>query len=319
MISMEQKQLDELDETPLEEYIEEEDEVEDFKAKKKAMKKPKKSPWKEESSEQAESTSDSNEEDTTATSQELSSASAQHSNESGSETKTSEPFMTKKGWMIVSILLFLLLIMAIFTGGFGMIGKKQISQSEAEAKVLAYVNTELLQGDTKATILTSADAGEHYKITLAVAGETVDTYLTKDGQMFFPQGFALANITTSTPTAIEQSENANPTPAANIPVSTTPAEPVTSTKPARTIELNLAAKKWVFTPTLMNAKAGDHIKLTITPTALDFTFAIPELNIEKNITKTSVIEFDVPTAGTYTFTCSSCEDYRGMTGKINVE
>ena len=46
---MEQKQLDELDETPIEEYIEEVDEVEEFKAKKKAYKKQsKKSPWREE-------------------------------------------------------------------------------------------------------------------------------------------------------------------------------------------------------------------------------------------------------------------------------
>ena len=333
---MEQKQLDELDETPLEEYIEEEDEVENYKAQKKAIKKPKKNPWKEESPSQEESpVSDDELIDSTSAASKTTVSNITASKVTVSKTFSEvekvpinpwanheEKSSTSKMWIILSVILAILLLIAIFTGGFGMLAKKNsISQTEAEQRVLGYVNTELLMGETKATIVSSADAGDQYMITLAVGSETVDTYITKDGQMFFPQGFAISNAGPLSPTSpTTQNQPTEPSsPTSNNPVATQPADPSTPAKPARTIEINLAAKKWVFTPTQMNARSGDHIKLTINPTALDFTFTIPELNIEREITKASVIEFDVPTSGNYTFNCASCEEYRGMTGKIIVE
>jgi protein-disulfide isomerase/plastocyanin len=86
----------------------------------------------------------------------------------------------------------ILLVASVFTNGFGISNEDntaQLSLSEAEAKALAYVNENLLQAPFVAEVESSEDAGTLYKVSLSVAGQTVDSYLTKDGNLFFPQGF----------------------------------------------------------------------------------------------------------------------------------
>ncbi|MFH1682553.1 MAG: thioredoxin domain-containing protein [Candidatus Woesearchaeota archaeon] len=122
------------------------------------------------------------------------------------ETKTEKkPGM---GWKIVSAILLVLLIIAIYTHGFNFTGAAvaELDQTEAETKVLDYVNNNLLVPPYTATVKTSADAGDLYQVTLDIAGQEVESYLTKDGKMFFPQGFDLnaplpTTETTTTETA----------------------------------------------------------------------------------------------------------------------
>ena len=40
-------------------------------------------------------------------------------------------------------------------------------------------------------IESSAEENGLYKVSLSVAGQSVDSYITKDGSLFFPQGFEI--------------------------------------------------------------------------------------------------------------------------------
>ncbi len=104
-------------------------------------------------------------------------------------------------WKVIAGILLVLIIFSIYTEGFGVKNSNgtELTLSEAEDKALTYVNTNLLQAPFVATVEKSAAVGDLYKITLSVAGQSVDSYLTKDGNLFFPQGFDLsASVSTGT-------------------------------------------------------------------------------------------------------------------------
>ncbi|MEK6809783.1 MAG: cupredoxin domain-containing protein, partial [Nanoarchaeota archaeon] len=86
-----------------------------------------------------------------------------------------------------------------------------------------------------------------------------------------------------------------------------------------TTKLTLNAKKWVFQPNVLRVKKGSKVALTVVPSGLDFTFAVPSLGVEKKVVGTTEVVFTADKAGTYDFTCGSCEDWRGMRGNLVVE
>ncbi|MBU1111270.1 MAG: thioredoxin domain-containing protein [Nanoarchaeota archaeon] len=94
-------------------------------------------------------------------------------------------------------------------------------------------------------------------------------------------------------------------------------DPVVET--GETVTLSLTAKKWMFSPRELTVNAGDNVLLNINADGLDFTFAIPELGVEEEISGTTVVEFTASEGGEFNFECSSCEDWRGMTGTLTVE
>jgi hypothetical protein len=61
--------------------------------------------------------------------------------------------------------------------------------SEQDAKTLAieFINGTLMQGQATAEVKSIEKAGEVYKLKVAVNGQVVDSYITADGKMFFPQ------------------------------------------------------------------------------------------------------------------------------------
>ena len=381
-----------------------------------------------------------------------------------------------------------------------------ITLAEAEQKVLDYVNTNLLQEPFTAELESSEDAGSLYKLTILVAGQSVDSYMTKDGKIFFPQGFVLdeaspAGATESAKldvsidddavkgnadapvTIVEFSEFQCPfckkyfdetypqivknyvltgkvkyvfrdfplefhpnaqkaaeaaecageqgqywqmhdelfrnqdrldvvslksyakelkldtakfdacldngdmaeevkkdavdgqsygvtgTPAffingklisgampysafvteieaalaeaggATVPVEVSteePAEVVVVEEPVEVVveepvieepvveavatkEFAITAKKWFFSPAKLTVNKGDTVKITIVPNALDFTFSVPKFGVENEVKGNTVVEFTADQVGTFDFKCSSCEDWRGMTGTLVVE
>ncbi|HLD72564.1 MAG TPA: thioredoxin domain-containing protein [Candidatus Nanoarchaeia archaeon] len=113
-------------------------------------------------------------------------------------------------WKVIAGILLVLVIFSIYTEGFGVQNSNgtELTLSEAEDKALTYVNNNLLQAPFVATVEKSAAVGDLYKITLAVAGQSVDSYLTKDGNLFFPQGFDLSAsaLTGTTGGAVELKE-----------------------------------------------------------------------------------------------------------------
>ncbi len=425
-------------------------------------------------------------------------------------------------WKIITGIAIILLILSIFTQGFSFAKGNSspattLSLQEGEQKALTFVNNNLLQPPYQAQLQSSAEINGMYKVTLAVAGQVVDSYITKDGALFFPQGFetsqnlrAAANETSAGPvdvsadndpvlgnarapvTIIEFSdfqcpfcgkffkdtlpplkqeyittgkvklvyrdfpldihpeaqpaalaaecaheqnkyweyhdqlfknqdslstsnykkwaqqlglnsalfnncfdtkkyqqeirkdmadgskygvtgtpaffingkmingaqpfavfkaeidqalasaqttpspatgEAAKPAeqPAPAAPVETAPAvvETAPAAVPAATVpasppaalptQFTINAKKWLFSPTRITVKKGEKITLTIKPQDLDFTFAIPNLGISKAVAGQTTVEFTPTRMGSFQFICSSCEDWRGMTGTLVVQ
>ncbi|PIN76746.1 hypothetical protein COV17_01170 [Candidatus Woesearchaeota archaeon CG10_big_fil_rev_8_21_14_0_10_36_11] len=100
-------------------------------------------------------------------------------------------------WKTLAGILVLLLVVSVFTQGFhlsegnSLTGDSTLSLSEAEQKAVTYVNSNLLQPPFTAEIESSQELSQLYMVTLSVAGQSVDSYVTKDGALFFPQGFDL--------------------------------------------------------------------------------------------------------------------------------
>lgn len=248
-------------------------------------------------------------------------------------------------WKVLTVLFAILLVFSVFSNGFvssednTLTGATIISLEEAEQKALGFVNTNLLREPFTAEVVSSSEEGELYKVTLSVAGQDVDSYLTKDGALFFPQGFEtstplneelvaedleLDNQETQEPVVVEETtpeiEEPSLEPPVVDPVVTQPVEETTDPVESMGVaELSLKAKRWLFTPHQLTVKKGQEVHLFINPESLDFTFSIPGLAVEQEIIGDSSIIFKATEAGTFQFSCSSCEDWRGMTGTITVE
>lgn len=232
-------------------------------------------------------------------------------------------------WKVMTGILVVLLIASVFTYGFrfgnnGLTGGSVITLAQAEDKALSYVNTNLLQPPFVATVEKSEDAGNLYKVTLAVAGQNIDSYITKDGKLFFPQGFDTtlslqdqraqekgSELPEEKTTEIEiPEESAETVP----PEETTPPE---SAEPQT--EFTITAKKWLFTPNKITVPFREEITFTIEPKDIEFTFSLPAFNIKKEVKDTTIVTFTADKKGTFPFLCSSCEEFRGMSGTLVVE
>ena len=132
-----------------------------------------------------------------------------------SESKPSK----NKAWATVAIILGILVVLSVFTHGFTDLFKSSstLSKEEASEKVLLFVNKELLQGQTVATLKSVTEEGDLYAMTLDVSGQVINSYVTKDGKIFFPQGLEVEK----SPLAAESAPSA-PSAPSNIPKSDKP-------------------------------------------------------------------------------------------------
>ena len=97
-------------------------------------------------------------------------------------------------WKAITGIAVILLILSLFTQGFNFspTAENQITSMtilEAESKTLDFVNENLLQPPFVATIESSEELPGVFRVTLSLAGQQVDSFITKDGKFFFPQGF----------------------------------------------------------------------------------------------------------------------------------
>ena len=99
-------------------------------------------------------------------------------------------------WQAVAGILAALLLLSVFTSGFIVASStsESISMNEAESLAINYVNSNLLQAPFTAELESSSDEGDLYRLTITVAGQSVDSYMTKDGRIFFPQGFDTSEV-----------------------------------------------------------------------------------------------------------------------------
>ena len=102
------------------------------------------------------------------------------------DNKSSGLFKEASTWKALTGIALVLLVLSLFTQGFNfsekstVTGAATVTLQEAEQKVLTYVNTQLLQAPFQAEVQSSEELDTLYKVTLAVAGQTVDSYVTKD-------------------------------------------------------------------------------------------------------------------------------------------
>lgn len=242
-----------------------------------------------------------------------------------------KPASEASTWKAVAGIAVILLIFSVFTQGFnfseksfGLTGSavgNQISVNEAEKTVFNYVNTKLLEPPYLAEVVEVVEAGNLYRVTLDIAGETVDSYLTKDGKLFFPQGFEVTGMVglPDLAGAEDKEEPATTEEPVEAAASADNTENMPEAVETEVKEVSLTAKKWLFTPNLVTVNQGDKVKLIIEPQGLDFTFVIPELGVEEQVSGITTVEFTASELGEFKFSCSSCEEWRGMSGTLIVK
>ena len=75
-----------------------------------------------------------------------------------------------------------------------------LSRKEVETKVLDFVNQNILRGRANASLKESSEESGLYKIKFDIAGQEIESYATKNGRLFFPEGINIAEIK---PAAVE--------------------------------------------------------------------------------------------------------------------
>ncbi|HLC74244.1 MAG TPA: thioredoxin domain-containing protein [Candidatus Nanoarchaeia archaeon] len=102
-------------------------------------------------------------------------------------------------WRFIAIVVAVLLVVSIFSNGFsfgatGAAVANPLSLDDASDKALAFVNSNLLPPGMSATVGEKKDVGDLYQVQLSVQGQIVDSYITKDGRLLFPQGIDLTAV-----------------------------------------------------------------------------------------------------------------------------
>ena len=93
-------------------------------------------------------------------------------------------------WQWLTVILAVLFVASIFTGGFkGAVTAQKISAKAAAEKAVDYINTNLLQQGMAATLKSVSEKNGVYDIKISIAGREYDSYITVDGSLLFPSSF----------------------------------------------------------------------------------------------------------------------------------
>jgi plastocyanin len=99
------------------------------------------------------------------------------------EDEKKEPsfFEETSTWKVIAGILGILFIFSV--------KESSLTSAQAQEKTLAYVNNNLLRPPFVAEARNTTQVDSLYKVSLSVADQNFDTYLTKDGKYLFLQGF----------------------------------------------------------------------------------------------------------------------------------
>jgi len=97
----------------------------------------------------------------------------------------------KYGWKLATVILLALCILLYFTGGLRDFGKstQDIGEKAAVDKAMEYINSEILQPGTTATLegIVDSDVDSLYKFNIKIAGREYVSYVSRDGRYLIPQ------------------------------------------------------------------------------------------------------------------------------------
>ncbi len=99
----------------------------------------------------------------------------------------------KKNIFPIAVIVLGLTVSGIMLFGSSQSNKGFISQNEAAKIASEFVNNTLLQGQATASVSKISEESGLYKIELLVQGSQFDSFMTKDGKFFFPEGLNVEN------------------------------------------------------------------------------------------------------------------------------
>ena len=106
-------------------------------------------------------------------------------------------------WKTISGILAILLLVSLFTGGFGKTSEgdeKGLTAEEASEKAIEYINTNLMQQGATASLKSIEEANGLYNIKLDIGGREFDSFVTKNGGLLFPSAVDLDEVVVAPPT-----------------------------------------------------------------------------------------------------------------------
>jgi hypothetical protein len=103
-------------------------------------------------------------------------------------------------WRILTIVFALIILAQLFglfnlTGLFGL-STSTLSGQQVGEKVIDYINQNLVQSGTKASLVSITDKGSFYQIVTSYQGSQIPVYASKDGTYLFLQGFDMTETKT---------------------------------------------------------------------------------------------------------------------------
>lgn len=103
-----------------------------------------------------------------------------------------------KGKIIMIAVIVLVILAAAFyglkTAGVldGLLGKGPVTSQEAADKAIKYINNVILSGRGTASLVEVTSESCLYKVKIKVGSSDFDTYITQNGELFFPEGRKIA-------------------------------------------------------------------------------------------------------------------------------
>ncbi|MFA5155594.1 MAG: hypothetical protein WC453_04140 [Patescibacteria group bacterium] len=95
----------------------------------------------------------------------------------------------------------ILVIILVVIGLFTFQKPKTMNAEQAKAKAETFINNYLMQGGNKATVKNITTEYGLYKLEIDIVSDVVESYLSKDGKLFFPQALDIEKMSASTPAA----------------------------------------------------------------------------------------------------------------------
>ena len=86
-------------------------------------------------------------------------------------------------WKVSTVVLLALLILLNYSNFIG----GGLSEEEISANTINYINNNLLQAGDEAQLVSATKEGDLYNLKLNIAGQEIDSYVTLDGKLLFPQ------------------------------------------------------------------------------------------------------------------------------------
>jgi glutaredoxin len=108
-------------------------------------------------------------------------------------------------WKIFSLVLLVALVGSIYMNFRGVSFSGQLSSNDVGKKVIDFINNNLVQPGTSASLVSVKDMGSYYEIITSYQGQQIPVYATKDGKILFLQAIEMTETQkTQTQTTTQQ-------------------------------------------------------------------------------------------------------------------